>query len=130
MALQLGIGSRLPLALSAMGRACYAAASGEERARIDTEIQRRFPDRWPAARDGLRQAVDMHAAGGFAVSLGDWHPEVHAAGAAVVLPSGSVVGLNCGAPAFTFGREKVLAEVGPRLAVVAQELRALASGQF
>ena len=129
VALQLGLGSRLPLAVTAMGRAFYAVTTQEERAAIDRQLARRFPERWPALREGLREAVDMHAAFGFTVSIGDWNREVHAAGAAVALPSGGIVALNCGAPAFMIDRERVLREAGPRIAEVARRIRALEAGK-
>lgn len=128
VALQLDIGSRLPLALTAMGRAYYARAGEPERAAIDREIAARQPAEWPAIRDGLREAVAMQERLGFTASLGDWNPTVHAAGAALSLPGGEVVALNCGAPAFMLGRERVLEEIGPRLAAVARRIEALARG--
>ncbi|MFH5926871.1 IclR family transcriptional regulator [Roseomonas xinghualingensis] len=129
VALQLGLGSRIPLAITAMGRAYYAVASAEERAAIERQIQERFPERWAAARAGLREAVDMHAALGFTVSIGDWNREVHAAGAAIILPEGGIAAFNCGAPAFMLNREQVLREAGPGVAEVARRVQNLASGR-
>lgn len=128
VALQLDIGSRLPLALTAMGRAYYARAGAPERAAIDREIAARQPAEWPAIQEGLREAVAMQERLGFTASLGDWNPTVHAAGAALSLPGGEVVALNCGAPAFMLGRERVLEEIGPRLAAVARRIEAMARG--
>jgi DNA-binding IclR family transcriptional regulator len=129
VALQLGMGSRIPLAVTAMGRAYYAIASAEERAAIDHQIAERFPQRWVAVRDGLREAVDMHVALGFTVSIGDWNREVHAAGAAVSLPEGGIAAFNCGAPAFMLDRDRVLREAGPGVAEMARRVQALASGK-
>jgi DNA-binding IclR family transcriptional regulator len=129
VALQLGLGSRIPLAVTAMGRAYYAVASAEERAAIDEQIQERFPERWPAVRTGLHEAVDMHAALGFTISVGDWNREVNAAGAAVVLPEGGIAAFNCGAPAFMLDRERVLREAGPGVAEMSQRVLAIASGK-
>jgi DNA-binding IclR family transcriptional regulator len=129
VALQLGMGSRIPLAVTAMGRAYYAIASAEERAAIEHQIAERFPQRWVAVRDGLREAVDMHVALGFTVSIGDWNREVHAAGAAVTLPEGGIVAFNCGAPAFMLDRDRVLREAGPSVAEMARRVQALASGK-
>lgn len=126
--LQLSVGSRIPLAVSAMGRARYAVASPEERDAIDTEIQQRFPERWPTARDGLREAVDMHATLGFTLSVGDWQADVHAAGAAVTLSDGSFAAFSCGAPAFMLNRDRTFREAGPRIADLARRVRALSAG--
>ncbi|MCK8784639.1 IclR family transcriptional regulator [Roseomonas sp. NAR14] len=128
VALQLGVGSRIPLAVTAMGRAYYALAAPEERAEIGAQLAARFPERWPALRRGLAEAAEMHAALGFVTSVGDWNNEVHAAGAAFALPDGTVLALNCGAPAFLMPRERVLREAGPRVAELARQARRLGGG--
>ena len=69
-------------------------------------------DGGPQIHSGLREAVDMHMAFGFTASIGEWNPEVHAAGAAFVLPNGAVMALTCGAPAFLLSRDRVLREAG------------------
>jgi DNA-binding IclR family transcriptional regulator len=91
VALQLGIGSRIPLAVTAMGRAYYALAGTEERAAIDARLADRHGEDWPAVRKGLQEAADMHAAFGFTISVGDWNREVHSAGAAFTLPGGASI---------------------------------------
>jgi len=128
VALQLGIGSRVPLALTAIGRAHYAVAAAAEREEIERAAAERFPERWPALREALREAAAMHAERGYAVSVGDWRPEVNAAGAALVLPDGGILGVNCGGPAFLLDRARVLRDAGPRVAALAAELRRLAAG--
>ena len=125
VALQLGIGSRVPLAVSAMGRAYYALAKAEERAEIDAKLAAHHADRWPEIHRGLREAVDMHMAFGFTASIGEWNLEVHAAGAAFVLPNGAVMALTCGAPAFLLSRDRVLQEAGPKVAAAARQIEAL-----
>jgi DNA-binding IclR family transcriptional regulator len=127
VALQLGIGSRVPLALTAMGRAHYAVATEAARAALEARIAEAEPERWPAIRQGLREAAEMHATLGFTVSVGDWNRTVHAAGAGFALPNGGgIVAINCGAPAFMLDRGRIMAEIGPRLAAVTRRLEALA----
>jgi DNA-binding IclR family transcriptional regulator len=127
VALQLGIGSRVPLGLTAMGRAHYAVSAPEVRAALEARLAEAEPERWPAIRQGLRDAVEMHAALGFTVSAGDWNRTVHAAGAAFALPhGGGIVALNCGAPAFMLSHARIMAEIGPRLAAVTRRLESLA----
>jgi DNA-binding IclR family transcriptional regulator len=128
VALQLEIGSRVPLCVTAMGRAYYAAAPQEERAALDAELEKRHLGEWPRIRDGLGEARDMLPRLGFTISPGDWNPTVHAAGAAVILPGGEVMALNCGAPAFMLDRARLTGEIGPRLAAVARRLESLAGG--
>ncbi|MFC3125528.1 IclR family transcriptional regulator [Pseudoroseomonas globiformis] len=127
VALQLDIGSRVPLGLTAMGRAYYAVASDMERSELDARLAASDPARWPTIRDGLREAVEMHAALGFTTSIGEWNRTVHAAGAAFALPNGSgVVAMNCGAPAFLVNGDRILQEIGPRLAAVVRRIETLA----
>ncbi|MCI0756191.1 IclR family transcriptional regulator [Teichococcus vastitatis] len=127
VALQLGVGSRLPLGLTAMGRAYYAVAPAAERAELDAVLSQADPDAWPATREGLRKATEMHAALGFTASIGEWNHTVHAAGAAFALPNGGgIVAMNCGAPAFMLSGERILQDIGPRLAAVMRRLQALA----
>ncbi|MFC7555415.1 hypothetical protein ACFQU7_29065 [Pseudoroseomonas wenyumeiae] len=126
MALQLRIGSRVPLGLTAMGRAHYAVATDAERAALDARFALAEPERWPMIQQGLQEAREMHAALGFTISVGDWNRTVHAAGAAFALSTGGIVAVNCGAPAFMLSRERILQEIGPRLAAVTQRIETLA----
>ena len=126
VALQLEIGSRVPIGVTAMGRAHHAAIPAAERLAIEAELAARDPADWPRIRDGLREALAMHDTLGFTISPGDWNPTVHAAGAAVVLPGGEVMALNCGAPAFMLDRDRLVREIGPRLAAVARRVESLA----
>ncbi|MFH5924716.1 IclR family transcriptional regulator [Roseomonas xinghualingensis] len=125
VALQLAVGSRVPIALTAMGRAYYAAAGEAERAAIDAELAARMPVEWPRIREGLHEAMVMRATLGFTASTGDWNPTVHAAGAAIALPGGEIAVLNCGAPAFLMDRERLMREIGPRLGAVARRIEAM-----
>ena len=54
---------------------------------------------------------------------------MHAAGAALSCPVGEVVALNCGAPAFMLGRERVLEEIGPRLVNPVNNFEAIHGGR-
>ncbi|MBP0444176.1 IclR family transcriptional regulator [Roseomonas sp. SSH11] len=128
VAVQLEIGSRVPIGLTAMGRAYYAASPEAERRSLDDALAARYPQDWPRIQQSLAEGCAMRAAHGFTLSAGDWTPTVHAAGAAVTLPGGEVFALNCGAPAFMLEHERLVAEVGPRLAAVARRIESLASG--
>jgi DNA-binding IclR family transcriptional regulator len=125
VALQLGLGSRIPLAVTALGRAYYALAPQAERAEIDAQLAQRHGERWPDIGKGLQEALDMHAAFGFAASVGDWNPEVNGVAAAFVLPSGAIMAINCGAPAFLLSRERLLQEAGPAVVATVRRIEAL-----
>ena len=126
VALQLDAGSRLPLATSAAGRAVFAALPAGEQARILAELEMLPQTDWARLRDGLKEAVAMYGRVGFTASLGDWRPEVHAVGAALLLPNGAgILGLNCGAPAYGLDRARAMLEAGPKLLALSHRLSEL-----
>ena len=125
VALQLGAGSRLPLATSAAGRAIFAALPEQERSRILRQLEAGASAQWPVLCAGLAEAVAMHEAVGFTLSLGDWRSEVHAVGVPLVLPNGAgVLGLNCGAPAYALDRARAMQQAGPKLLALSHKLLA------
>lgn len=127
---QLDVGSRIPLATTSMGRACLAALPERERKALLEEIRAGDPERWPEVRRGIEHAAREHAEKGFCLSLGDWRREVHAVAAPLALPErGDVIVFSCSGAPFQLGREKLEAEIGPRLLTLVGNVRsALAAG--
>ena len=128
VALQLEVGSRIPIGPTAMGRAVYAAGTPAERAALEAALAAQHPADWPRLREGLAQAAAMLAGHGFTLSPGEWNATVHAAAAPIRLPDGEVMGLNCGAPAFMLDHARLMEEIGPRVAAVARRVEAMANG--
>ncbi len=123
--LRLDVGARIPIAITAMGRAHLAALPAEERDYLLRSIKEREPDDFARIEAGIAQACDDFAARGFCSSFGDWQPHVHAVAAPVVWgEEGQLFSLNCGAPAFMMPAERLENEIGPRLARIARELSA------
>ncbi|GAB5470708.1 MAG: IclR family transcriptional regulator [Rhodospirillales bacterium] len=121
--LALDVGSRIPLALTAMGRAVYASLPADERAAILESLRERDPDSFPRVEAGLAQALEDQARWGFVTSFGEWQGEVNAIGAALCLPGQEqVYALNCGGPAFLTEPSRLIEEVGPKLVVLARSL--------
>lgn len=121
--LSLDVGSRIPLATTAMGRALLAALPVEERDYLMAAVERHRPDDYAWIQDGVEQAVADVAERGFCLSLGAWHRDVNAAGVPVVLPHrGAVFALNCGGPSFMLLPEQLQQEIGPRLVEIARAL--------
>jgi DNA-binding IclR family transcriptional regulator len=119
----LDVGSHIRLATSAMGRAYLAGLPGEERAVLMEALEAREGERWPAARAGIEQAAADLAARGFVISAGDWKEEINAVGVPLPLGTGSLsFALNCGGPAFLMPRERLVEEIGPRLAELAARI--------
>lgn len=123
--LRLDVGSRIPLATTAMGRAYLAAIGEDERAELMAALKARHADDWPVLLPGIEQALRDYREHGFTMSTGEWQPEIHAVGRAIVLPDNAgVVALNLGAAAFLLPRDKLRTHYGPRLVATATAIEA------
>ena len=130
MMLRLDLGSRIPIATTAMGRALMAAVPEKEREFLMRHIARREGKAWPKVRGGIERAVKDLAARGFTLSVGDWQKDVAAVGAVLIPPDGSgLFAFNCGAPAFHFSRERLEADIGPRLVNMVRNIEAELGGR-
>jgi len=126
---QLDVGSRVPIATSAMGRAYFWALPEEERAELLRDLREHYGSRWPKLRDGLERSGEIVAKHGFAISAGDWHDDIHAAGVALRLNDGTgPYAFNCGAPAFRFTEERLINDIGPRLLSMVRNIEAALGG--
>lgn len=124
LTLSLDVGSRVPIASSAIGRAYLAGAGGNERHEVIERVSELDPQTGEAIVRGLEAALADYDHHGCACSFGDWNPNVNAV--AVSLKLGGrfpPMALNCGGPAFQLSPEFLLKEVRPRLQDVAQRLK-------
>jgi DNA-binding IclR family transcriptional regulator len=126
----LDVGSRVPIATTAMGRAYLLALPDEERAVLLQEIREHVGNsRWPEIRDGIERSAEIQAKYGFTISAGDWHNDIHAAGVAMKLNDGTgPYAFNCGAPAFKFSEERLLTDIGPRLLAMVRSIELALNG--
>ena len=125
LTLSLDVGSRIPIATTAMGRAYLAAITEGERDDIMQRIRELDEVAWPAIRKGIERALTEYGELGCATSLGEWQADVNAI--AVPLCPGSglpPMAINCGGPAFTLSRDFLLGEVRPRLIRLVRRLEA------
>lgn len=123
--LHLDIGSRIPIATTAMGRAMIAALPDTEREWLMRHIARREGKKWPKVRAGIEKAMKDFSARGFTLSVGDWQKDVAAVGMPLIASDGSgIFAFNCGAPAFHFSRERLEADIGPRLVAMVRNIEA------
>ncbi|ROO24493.1 IclR family transcriptional regulator [Salinisphaera orenii MK-B5] len=127
--LRLDIGSRIPLATTAMGRAFLAALPEVERGYLMTHLEKRTgPEKWPAVRRGIETACEQYATHGFVTTVGDWEKEVNAVGVPLIeTTNGDVFAFNCGAPSFLLAPDRLESEVGPRLKYLVQNVQAAIS---
>jgi DNA-binding IclR family transcriptional regulator len=128
--LRLGLGSRIPIANTAMGRALIAGLPESERDWLLGYLRREAGKAWPKMRVTIERAIDEVAARGFALALGEWERDINAVGVPLVAPDGSgTFAFNCGAPSFQFTREKLEREIGPRLVNMVRNLEADLGGR-
>jgi len=129
LGVQLDVGSRVPIASSAMGRAYFWALDEEERADLLSDLREHYGSRWPKLRDGLERSGEIVAKHGFAISAGEWHADIHSAGVALKLNDGTgPYAFNCGAPAFRFTEERLINDIGPRLVTMVRNIEAALGG--
>ena len=126
---QLDVGSRVPIATTAMGRAYFWALPADERDELLRAMREHYRHRWPKLRDGLERSGETVAKYGFAISAGEWHDDIHAAGVALKLSDGTgLYALNCGAPAFRFSEDRLRTDIGPRLVAMVRNIEAALGG--
>jgi DNA-binding IclR family transcriptional regulator len=120
------IGTRMSLATSALGRAWLAGVDTHTRNAVIARWQVREPGGparlGKAAAAALRRALDDARRTGYALSLGEWHPNINAVAVPIRTPGGEVITLNCGSPAFVMPAERLQRVVVPRLLKTAQAL--------
>jgi DNA-binding IclR family transcriptional regulator len=126
---QLDVGSRIPIATTAMGRAFLWALPDDERTALLRELREHYGSRWARMRDGLERSGEMVAKHGFAISAGEWQDDVHAVGVALKLNDGTgPYAFNCGAPAFRFTEDRLRNDIGPRLVAMVRNIEAALGG--
>ncbi|MBI3444193.1 MAG: IclR family transcriptional regulator [Magnetospirillum sp.] len=125
LTIRLSVGSRIPVATTAMGRAYLAGLSEAQRTPILDQVKKRHPDDWPRIKLGLEKAFREYGQRGFTMSVGDWQSDVHAVGVALTHPATGVpMALNCGGASFLLPRERLEGDLGPRLVEVARKIEA------
>ena len=123
--LRLDVGSRVPIATTAMGRSLLSVLPETERTYLMDSMRERFPDRYPDVKAGIEKAMEEMDRYGFCLSLGDWQSDVHAVGVPLLSADRSAVfALNCGGPSFILSPDYLKKEAGPRLAEIARQLTA------
>jgi DNA-binding IclR family transcriptional regulator len=129
LGVQLDVGSRIPIATTAMGRAYLWALPNEERVALLRELREHYGSRWPRMREGIERAGEMVERYGFTISAGEWQDDVHAAGVALKLNDGTgPYAFNCGAPAFRFTEDRLRSDIGPRLVAMVRNIELALGG--
>jgi DNA-binding IclR family transcriptional regulator len=112
--LGLDVGSRIPLADTAMGRAYLAASAPKTQSEMLRALARHHGVRWKEIQPGLERALSDCARDGFSLSVAEWAREINAAAVAIHFPEG-MMALNCGGAASLLPPERLKKEIGPHL---------------
>lgn len=124
LAPRLDVGSRTPMANSALGRAYLAAVEPSERAALIETLRLARGIDWGGLEPGLMRALDDCHKLGYCLSTGEFHREINSVSVPLVGPKGEVMALNCGTAAFVFTEEHLRREVAPKLIEMARKLAA------
>jgi DNA-binding IclR family transcriptional regulator len=122
VALQMRVGSRLPLFSTAMGRAILATMTSEKRAALlDRYSLADAEERKYTERAIERAAAELDRCG-FCTVTGEWDPNINGLAAPLLTGEGSYV-LDCGGPSYLLPPNRMQEEIGPQLAKIAKRIR-------
>ena len=127
----LDVGSRIPVATTAMGRAWLAAVGARGRDEFLERIRKRDEAAWPQTRRGIERAIHEHSTLGVTCSFGEWQQDINGIACAVQPGQGlPPMAISCGGSASRLSPQFLLGEVRPRLiAMVARIEDTIAAGQ-
>lgn len=119
---RLDVGSRVPLANAALGRAYLSALAAHERANLIESLSLVRGSDWAALALGLNRALADAAQLGYCVSVGEFHREINSVSVALTGAAGEVLALNCGGAAFAFTEQRLRDDTAPRLLAMARAI--------
>ena len=123
LTLTLDVGSRMPLATSAMGRAWLASVSESDRLEALEQIRELDHLAWPSIKAGVDKAIEEYRTLGIASSFGDWNREVNGIARAFDPGNGlPIMAVNVGGPTYNLSPEFLLNEVRPKLLQVVRAI--------
>lgn len=125
LSLGLDVGTRLPLASTAMGRAYLCAVLPAERDALCGRMKAADTKGWPVLRRGLETALRQYAAEHFVTSEGEWETDIAAAGAPLDIGDNRApLSLTVGGPSAHLRGDFLHQTVGPQLVQAAHEITA------
>lgn len=114
--LGLDVGTRLPLAVTAMGRAMWCRATPGLQALINRRIEAEQPVRWPELHAGLLRAQSEYTERGYTSSESEWESEIAAVGVGIDIGDGrEPLALTIGGPAARLRGKLLHDDFGPAL---------------
>lgn len=121
------IGMPISVVMTAMGRAAAATLPAAEAALLEQRIASEDAELWSAFRVRYRAGLAQCASSGFCTCWGEYIASIHAV-AAPLFRAGETrqsFSINCGIPAFRLQPGQLEGETGPRIAALADSIRAI-----
>lgn len=121
------IGMPIPVVMTAMGRAAAATLPPADADRLERNIAAEDTELWSAFRDNYRAGIAQCKSRGFCTCWGEYMASIHAVAAPLFHASQSnqSFSINCGIPAFRLQQGQLEGEIGPRIAALADSIRAI-----
>ena len=119
---QLSPGLRIPIEATAAGQAFLSTLPPRDQKALLDHLRKARPQRFPQAIAELNRATEDLSQQGFCIA--EWQPDIIAAAAPLLEPDGSCKFVfNCGGPKYMLTRERLGAELGPRLVSMMNNVR-------
>jgi DNA-binding IclR family transcriptional regulator len=119
------IGTTVPIAQAAIGRAYLAACMPPEREALLNQMKVKEPEMLRRFRAQIDKALEDVRRRGFCSSQGELRREVHAVGVPMRrLVDGEIVAFNCGVPVFMLKKAQLEEDIGPRLVAMVRNIEA------
>ncbi|TAK37776.1 MAG: IclR family transcriptional regulator, partial [Betaproteobacteria bacterium] len=119
------IGTSVPIAQAAIGRAYLAACTPSEREALLNQMKVKQPEILRKFKPQIDRGLEDVRSRGFCTSIGELRREVHAAGVPMRRSvDGEIVSFNCGVPAFLLKKGQLEDDIGPRLVSMVRNIEA------
>ncbi|MEH6461944.1 IclR family transcriptional regulator [Chitinimonas sp. JJ19] len=119
--IRLEVGSTVPLATTAIGRALYMALAPAERQEVTCLLADEYGGRWPEVAARLHAAQTTYGETGFCASYGEFEPDIHAV-AVPIAGSAPAMAINCSGPAYRLTPARWAEEIAPQVVRLAAQL--------
>ena len=125
LSVNLQVGSAVPVALTAIGRAFYAVSSSAKQAIIRSNLQEHLPkEEYDRAQNALSEAAEHYAKYGYTVSDGEFSTDILAVAVGVfdVATGQYTYSLNASVPRANWEAEEYKTMIVPKLQMLAQQI--------
>ena len=114
--LRVEVGSRLPMATSAIGRGFLAMVTAEEREFFMQHLQKKYSEQeWPAIKADIDASIAEYNEKGYTSAYAAWDRNVNAVAVPLKLRDDKIVCLSCGGPSYMFSKENLENVLAPQL---------------